>query len=142
MTRLFTMLGLVALVLGSPRVTEAQTPTSYQANYYNVGAATAVQTETFSAASAVCNQTPPAVTSTINPSRIVFTDPINAGKDCIITDPAGGTLVSLPIGATGSNYEGTLQAGNAIGLGPESSPRASFSRGAAPGALTGVLFVR
>ncbi len=134
--------GLILGLLAWPAAAQAQALTAIQANYYNAGAASPLQTETFAASAAVCNQTPPTNPSTINPTRAVYADPANSGKDCIITDPAGGTLLSLPLGGQGgTNYEGTLTPINAVGPGPESA-RVPFSRGAAPAALTGVLFVR
>lgn len=136
-TRVSLLVALFALVAS---LAHAQAPTSYQANYYNVGAPSPLQSETFAASSAVCNQAPIAAASTVNPSRVVLADTVNAGKICVISDPAGGTLVSLPVG-TGTNYEGTLQAINAVGASAESA-RVPFSRGAAPPAPTGVLFVR
>jgi hypothetical protein len=139
--RLIRLFGLVVGCALVASVASAQAPTSYQANYYNVGAPSPLQSETFAASSAICNQAPISGASSVNPSRVVLNDTANAGKICVIADPAGGMLVSLPIGATGSNYEGTLVAINAVGASAESA-RAPFSRGAAPPAPTGVLFVR
>ncbi len=115
----------------------AQGPTSYQASYYNAGAPAPIQTETFAATAAVCNQAPPAVTTTVNPTRVVFDDIANAGKVCILTEPAGGTLLSFPVGS----YEGTLAAVNTAGASAESA-RAPFSRVALLSAPTNVKLVR
>lgn len=126
---------LVASLVARPAFAQA---TSYQANFYNVGASTPVQSETFAASAPVCNQAPPPATaSTVNPTRIVFDDKAVAGRVCIFSEATAGPLFSLPVG----NYEGTVMAINAAGPGAESG-RVPFSRLAPETALTNVRFAR
>lgn len=123
---------LVCLIL-VPISAAAQTIDSYQAKYYNAGAPSPVQTESFPVSAASCNQAPPVITSTVNPSRVVWDDPANPGKVCIYSAAPSGPLFSIPVG----NYEGTLTAINAAGASAESA-RVPFSRLAVPPVPTGV----
>lgn len=128
--------GLLVLAFGS--VAAAQTPTSYQLKYYNVGAAQPLQaSDAFVAADALCNQAPPAATSTVNPTRVVWDDAGNAGRVCVYVVPSSGALPSLP---TPGTYEGTLTAINSAGS--AESARAPFSRLAPPAARTGVSIIQ
>jgi len=130
----WTVLGLVVglLAIGSP--SHAQTPSSYQVKYYNVGASQPLQqSDAFPASAAVCNQTAASGGSTVNPKLVVWDDLANAGKVCVYTIPTSGALPSLP---TPGSYEGTLTAINAAGS--AESARAPFSRLASPSAPTGL----
>ena len=137
MTQLGWILGWL-LVLSV--VAWGQTIDSYQILYYAVGATAPLQTETFLAPAAVCNQAAPTVTTTVNPTRLIWDDAALAGRVCIapISQTPTGPLFSLPIGAS---YEGTLVAVNAAGNSGESN-RAPFSRLAAAAARSGVRFSR
>lgn len=118
----------------------AQSPaTSYTTKFYNVGAPSPLQTETFVASTAVCNQAAPTGVSTVNPTRLVWTDPdpTHISKVCIATEQASGLLFSLPLGS----FEATLSAVNAVGVSGESN-RAPFSRDAALPAPTAFSLVR
>lgn len=124
--------------LGMPSRGLAQSD-SYQLRYYAPGATAPLQSsDIWTTAEIVCNQVPPTVTNSVNPTRVIWDDPANAGRVCIYTVPSvGKTLYSLPVGS----YEGTLALTNAAGEGAESA-RAPFSRAAVPGVLTGVRLVR
>ena len=126
----------VVLCLMSAVAASAQSITQYQANYYNAGAPSPVQSETFLVAVPTCNQVAPAV-NTVNPTRLIWDDIANVGKVCIFTGSPTGPLFSLPIGS----YEATLIAVNGAGPSPE-SVRAPFSRLASPATPTNVKAVR
>lgn len=133
---LFVLVLLLAVLF--PLSGFAQTVDSYQVKYFNAGAAQPLQqSDAFPATAAVCNQAPPTPTNTINPTRLVWSDPANAGRVCIYTAPATSSLQSFPFGS----YEGVLVAINATGSSPDSN-RAPFSRLAAPSAPTGFSFTR
>lgn len=136
MNRLIHVIAAALLLLFGGSVTVfAQTVTSYQGNYYNIGAAQPLQqTDNFSAALAVCNQTPPvsAPANPVNPGKFLWDDIANVGKVCIFTILATGVLPSLPSG----NYEATLTAINSVGR--AESTRVPFQRLLAPSAPTGV----
>jgi len=136
---------LFALVLfalfASPAM--AQSVTGYRLHIYPAGApttATPLTTFDFFTTAVTCNVAAPAADApTINPSRVIWDDPANAGKVCQWNDPGNGPLFAVPIGAA---YEGTLRAFNAAGVGPESA-RSPFSRLAPPAnAPAGVRLVR
>ena len=109
------------------------TPTSYTLKTYQAGTATvALAPLTVSVAQLACNQDAPSTTSTENPTRWSWADPVNAGKVCIYTDTR---LATLADGA----YEGTASAANADGSSAETA-RVPFTRRrpnppAAPGGL-------
>lgn len=129
---------LAALVVLLPAVAHAQTPaSSYVLKFYNVGAPSPIQTETFAASTALCGQTKPAATSTVNPTRFFWDDPAGGGKVCILGESASGPLFSIPLG----NYEGTVAAVNATASSAESN-RAPFSRDAALPAPSNFAIVR
>lgn len=115
----------------------AQTVESYQIQHYAVGATAPVQTDTFPAAAASCDQPDPGPASTVNPTRVIFADPVNAGRFCVYAVASGSQLFSLPVG----NYEGSLVAINQGGASGESS-RAPFSRLNAPPVPTAFRFGR
>jgi hypothetical protein len=131
------LLYLVLAVLALAARADAQTPDSYVARYYNVGASAPVQTESLVATAIVCNQASPATVNTVNPTRIIWDDAAVAGRVCIYTAPTSGPLFSMPFGV----YEATLAAVNAAGSGPESA-RSPFSRLAVLPAPTGVKVTR
>lgn len=118
----------------------AQPPTSYTL-VISTGT-TVVSTTTITAVNFLCNQTPPTGTTTVNPTRVVFNDPTNAGQACIFTDNGTtGPLSSLPFGA--AVYTATLAATNTVGTSGPSLPSPSFTHpGAVPGVLTGVSVIR
>lgn len=132
-------LSLVCLALLLPILAHAQgsAPTSYRAEYYAPGASQPITTDTFPASAVVCNQTTPTSTSSVNPTRMYWTDPNNAGRVCIYTPPTGANLIAGPVG----NFEGVLFAINVAGTsGP--SNRAPFSIVGTPVAPAGFGFAR
>lgn len=129
------LVALVLLLIAAPLA--AQTPDSYSAKYYAVGATVPVQTETFLPTAAICNQAAPTIANTVNPTRVVWDDPAVLGKVCIYTGSPTGPLFSMPAG----NYEATLAAINAAGSSPESA-RSPFSRLAVLAAPTNVKAIR
>lgn len=112
----------------------AQTPTSYTLKTFNVGAAQPLQTFSLQATATVCNQVKPADT-TVNPGKVGWADPVNAGKVCIWTDPGTGPLFAAP---TPGSYELTVAAVNTAGASADSA-RVPFARLAAPTVPTGVF---
>jgi hypothetical protein len=129
-------LTLVVLLIATTSM--AQTPTSYIAKYYAVGGTQPLQSDTFLASAAVCNQAAMTTTNTVNPDKIVFPDLANPGRFCVYTTPPTAQIRSLPVGA---NYEGTLTVVNGTGPGAESA-RSPFSRLSLPNAPVGVIFTR
>lgn len=115
----------------------AQTFDTVQLTFYAAASPTTPSTTfDFPIAAAVCNQPQPAVVPPVNPRRVVWDDPNNAGRACIWTDTPGGPLLGLPVG---SSWELTARWKNATGVGVESN-RAPFTRAllAPSGAPTGV----
>ena len=119
----------------------AQTPPqidSYQVRYYAPGAqAPLQQSDAFPSTSVQCNQVPPTILVTVNPTRLVWDDPAVPGRVCVMGLSGGSALVSFPVG----NYEGTLAAINSAGSSPESG-RAAFSRAATLSAPANFHLVR
>ena len=144
---------LVLIALAVPSMAQAQTQTaaitSYVFRAYQQGATAPTQTETFLATAVQCGQAPPPVGTSVNPTKIVWTDIAAPTLACIFTDPATGALHSVP---TPGNYEGTLQAVSndpncttAPNCASPESARATFSRATTPlppVAPTGVRIVR
>lgn len=133
-------LALVCGLLGIAGSLQAQSlPTSYQAAFYNAGAAQPLQqSDTFLRTAASCNQTAPTTVSTVNPTRVVWNDEANPGKVCVFAFPSSAALFSLPIPGS---YEATLKAVNAAGASAESN-RAPFSRLAPSAVPTGLQFIQ
>lgn len=128
---------VVGFVLMSS-VVSAQSISKWTVRTYNAGAGTPLQSFDLLAANVVCNQAPISG-STVNPDKVVFDDPINAGKVCVWTDPGTGPLFAVPFGGS---YEATLTATNSTGTSPEST-RSPFTRpGFAPGVPTGLKTIR
>jgi hypothetical protein len=135
------VLSLLGVLLLVPSGASAQAVDKWTLRIYLTGAASPLSAPTdLLAASVLCNQPSPVVGVPVNPTRVVFDDPVNVGKVCIWTDPGTGPLLSLPFGVGG--YEGTLTA-TADGLPPSlESVRAPFTRpGLTPGVPTGLRFV-
>jgi hypothetical protein len=127
----------VLFILGAGAVVAAQNPDSYTIRIYVAGAPTPVRTTTITAAQVVCNLVPPTVTIPVtNPSKIDWTDLVNAGRVCLWTDPGTGPL--LTPGLASGNYEATLTATNTAGTSAESSPRSPFVVVAMPAVPTAV----
>lgn len=124
----------LGVLVGSVSLT-AQGITSHTLRQYLVGAAQPVTTTVIPETAVTCNQTPPTGTSTLNPTKLVWDDPANAGKVCLYTDPGTGPLAATVYGA----LEGTLTniAGTIEGV---ESNRAPFSR--SPLAPTGFKAIR
>lgn len=120
----------------------AQSPDSYTFRAYAVGATQPIVSPfVFQAGAVQCNQPVPASPSTVNPTRLAWTDPGNPNLVCIWTDPGTGPLFSTPISTTLGQYEGTLTATNTGGTSAESN-RAPFSRVASLAAPTGFRVIR
>ena len=132
---------LFATILGGllyPSVVSAQAITLWTLRIFNAGATAALSTTDLLATNVICNQVPPPLGSTVNPSRAAFDDVNNAGRVCIWTDPGTGPLFSVPFGGA---FEASLTATNAAGTSAESA-RAPFTRpGLAPGVPMGVRLV-
>lgn len=120
-TSLGRFLWTVSIIL-LPLSVQAQGLTSYELRVYLLGATTPLSTTPFQSTDVTCNLVPPALGSTVNPTRILWDDPDNIGKSCQWTG-GSGLLVSLPASA----YEATLVAINAAGPSGESN-KAPFSR--------------
>jgi hypothetical protein len=134
----FLRVALLGAGLCLPTPLFAQVDT-FQVRYYGPGAITPFQQgETFPLTAAVCNQVSPTTISTVNPTRIVWDDPANAGRVCIYTIPATGGLPSLPIPGT---FEGSITITTAAGTSAESA-RVPFSRSPGPAAPLGLKFTR
>ena len=121
-----------------PVLVSAQTtdlPTSYELKVFAPGASAPQITTPIPLSSVACNKTPAPPTSTTNPRRVFWSDPVNAGKDCEYMLDSGGPIPALPSGG----YEGTVNGVNAGGAGPDSN-RAPFSLARPPAAMTGVRF--
>ena len=126
---------MMGVVLGA----QAPTIDSYIVHFFAPGAtAPMAQSESWAVGASVCDQ-PPQTGSTTNPTRYVWADPVNAGKDCVFTPSAVGTLPSLPIG----NFEAVLRAVNLNGA-SDPSNKATFSKTdpRVPSAPTGFRIVR
>ena len=118
---------LAAIVLTAPSA-HAQTIDRWSLKIFNVGATAPLSTTDLLAANVVCNQAPPPPGPSINPTRVVFDDPLIAGRACIWTDTGTGPLFAVPFGGS---YEASLTATNAAGTSGESI-RASFTRPGLP----------
>lgn len=107
---------------------QAQTITKYGLAIYNAGAPSPLSAPTdLLIANVVCGQAPPTLTQP-NPTKVVWTDPADASKVCIWTDPGTGPLNATPFGGT---FEATLTATNSAGTSPESN-RAPFTHPGLP----------
>lgn len=128
---------VVALVLVALPVF-AQSPTSYEMRIYLGTAAIPQLTVPIPVSSVTCNLVAPAITSTVNPTAVLWTDPVNTGRVCQVRfDAIQGPIAGL---ANGS-YEGSVVQLYPEGPGPESA-RVPFSRARLPGAVTGLRFTR
>lgn len=124
----------------SAALAHAQAPNivSYQEQTFAPGVdpttGSPIQTNTYAASLATCNQAPPVVPPTVtNPTRIFFDDAANAGKVCIVT-LASALLPALP---NGVGYVSTLSQTDNLGqTSPRSAASNPFSRQAGPAALT------
>lgn len=106
---------------------------SYDLKYFNAGATSPVQTESFPSTDAVCDQEDPSPGSSVNPTQVIWDDPDVAGRVCIRISSPGSVLPSLPIG----NYDATLSAVNVAGASGDSN-RAPFSVVGSPAAPSGL----
>ena len=130
------LIALLFLTIALPAQSQTpDAPTSYELKVFAPGASAPQFTTPIPLTSVACNKTPAAPTSTTNPKRVFWADPVNAGKDCEYMLDSGGPIVALPSGG----YEGTVNGVNAGGAGPESN-RAPFSLARPPAAPTGVRF--
>ena len=88
----------------------AQSIDSYKLRFYNVGAASLISTPSVLQASRFsCNQ--PAPTGpTVNPTKIVITDPSTSARCASYTDVTGRPLLSIPLGT----FEGTIAAADSV----------------------------
>jgi hypothetical protein len=126
-------IGLFLLaILAVPILLGAQT---YDLKIYAVGASAPQQT--FTLPSVLCGQEPTANPSNVNPTKVEWTDEVNAGKVCKFVDTGSGPLIARPLGA----YEGTLTVTTDAGTSGESA-RAPFFLKALPGVPTGLRFSR
>jgi len=132
------VLAALVVLLASVVSSQAQA-TGYDLQIYAVGAPAPQTVSPLSLADIVCNLAPPAGTSTVNPTRVLWDDPANVGKVCIWTPSvvAGSPLVVLPNGS----YEGTVTVTDAAGTSAPSN-RAPFSKAPVPAARTGVKLYR
>lgn len=135
------LVAVLALILALASAAHAQTVTSYTLTIYAAGTSTLIGTPTaIPAASFVCNQPMPTGV-TVNPNKVVFVDPGNAGQACIYTDAGAGPLSTLPFG--GASYEATVSATNSVGSSAESARALPFTHpGALPSVPTGVKVIR
>jgi hypothetical protein len=104
-----------------PVALSAQGIASYNLRVYPAGSATATTSLNVPVASISCNQAPVAGVNVENPTTWRWSDPTNAGRDCVFTDAARFT--ALPDGS----FEGTVQALNADGPSAETA-RVPFTR--------------
>ena len=131
-------LTILVLLLAAP--VEAQVTTSYTLTIYAAGTPTVISSATIPAASFVCNQAPVSGV-VVNPNKVLFLDPLNAGQDCVYADPGTGPLAALPFSAAG--YEATVYATNSAGSSAESGRSLPFTHpGVAPFVVTGVKVIR
>ena len=129
---------LAAIVLVAPSA-HAQTIDRWSLKIFNVGATAPLSTTDLLAANVVCNQAPPPPGPSINPTRVVFDDPLIAGRACIWTDTGTGPLFAVPFGGS---YEATLVAVAGVLVSLESN-RAPFTRpGQTPGVPQGLRLAR
>lgn len=124
---------IAATLILWPVFTLAQSPV-YTLNVYVAGASVAQQS--YPLGTVTCNQDDPGPGSNINPTKILWDDPANAGKVCQFTGDSA-TILSRPIG----NYEGALTLTTPGGVSAESS-RIPFSVAARPAAPTGLRFTQ
>lgn len=128
-----------AAMLAAAGLAQGQTIDSYIVQFFAPGAsAPMAQTESWPVGASVCNQ-PTQTGSTVNPTRYVWADPDNPGKDCVFTPSAVGTLPALPIG----DFEAFLKAVNVNGA-SDPSNKATFSKTdpRVPSAPTGFRILR
>lgn len=139
MTRFRLLVCAAALVCGSMTSAQTVTPiTSYNLRIYPAASTTVRSTTAVAAAAVTCDLPQEAATSNVNPNRVYFDDPVRAGRRCFWEDAsATGPIRGVPDGS----YEGTLQAVNSAGPGPESA-RSPFSvmRPVVPAELLGIRF--
>ena len=141
---------VVAAWLTLSGIASAQAITSWTLSTYTVtsigpplvlSAAPVVPPTVIPLASATCNQTPPATTSNVNPTRADWTDPVNAGKICFWVDPGTGSIAGAPISST-VTYASIITATNSAGTSPASTPALFTRPGVAPVAPTGLVLTQ
>lgn len=135
---------VLAVLSAAPSLASAQSIDGYRLNVYPAGAAptaTPITFFDFTKTAIECNQAPEVVPPgvPVNPRRVLWDDPDNAGRVCRWVDPGTGPLFAVPFGAS---YDAGLQAYNEAGRGPESD-RVPFSRLSPPTvAPTGLRLIR
>jgi len=136
---------VVALAIVFARSASAQTGAlvSVELQIYNPGVdpvtGQPVQVNSFTYATAVCNQgpPPPPAATAFNPTRILWVDTI-AGRVCIAD--RGAVLNALPI--LPGDYRGTITVTDDRGLvSPRSAASNPFARAGLPAARTGLRVV-
>jgi hypothetical protein len=128
------LLALALVLIGFPAYAQTGPVVSVTLRVYAPSATTPVTTLSVPMTQVTCNQSRVPGTGTTNPDTWRWDDPLNVGRDCVYGD--GTRFTALPDG----NYEGTAQAVNADGAGPETA-RVPFTRRRPPnppGALTGL----
>jgi hypothetical protein len=115
------LIAILVLLFSSTVYAQTGVPTSWTLRIYATGSTTPQSAITVTAAQVQCNQAPP-TGGTQNPTRWVWTDVVNAGRECIFNDAT--RLGALPDGS----YEATAQATNASGTSLTESARAPFTR--------------
>lgn len=132
------MLLAAALVLLIAPAAQAQD--SWPFRTFAPGGLAPISTFVITPASVVCNLAPPAPgASRINPTKIAWDDPANAGKVCQFVDSGTGPLFALPKSPTGVSYESTLEYVNAAGASGESLRSLPFTEQTVGARPTGLL---
>lgn len=133
------MLYLVLVTLALSQPATAQTVDYWELSFYNQGAPSPfIGPLRITQTDASCSQPEQGGGSNVNPTRVVWDDPVDSTKDCVAFTTQG-QIIGFPTAI--GNYEGTLRAINSIGTSPESA-RAPFVRADAPGAPTNLRIVR
>lgn len=131
---------LFSVILLCAARANAQPITTYTLTIYQGSTTGTVQSTTpipVGATGFVCNLARTVVTGPqVNPTKLYVNDPVNAGQDCVYTDPGTGPLAALPFGST--SYVATLKAVNSAGSSSEGAASNSFTRpGVVPTAPVG-----
>jgi len=131
------LVGVVLAVVLSGRL-EAQSLVSVTLDIFYIGASSPFMSTTFVYTSTACNQPAPTTTGTvINPTRVIFDDPVNIGRFCVFAQPTFLGAVPIP-----GSYTATVTVTDDLGrVSGRSAASPPFQRLAPLAAPTGLKLI-